>query len=488
MHTTATDHSVAARDIYGPVTITEGGNAPPPYTPPAPPDPATLPDPGTLPPGSRLPFSRNADFTGREEQLRSLGRTLLTEDDAAPALITQAIQGLGGVGKTQLAAEFAHRYGCFFHSVHWINAAQPEDIPVEVAACGALMALPNWPEALPDQVAYTLRAWGDGLPRLLLLDNLEDVPAAREWLGRLGAGRMRILLTARRANWPPDMPLDPLPLALFLAGRYLARTPSLSIADYLARLETVFAHRSMQGWQAEMGNPTGHDLDLLATFALSWEQVEDETARRVFFLAAHCAPNAPIPRPLLARAAEIAPEECDESLDTLLGLGLLLPPAQGEQEPAIHPLPAEYGRGLEQDPHSALSALADALRSLSYAALETGLLGNFVPLRPHLRLAAEETEQAGLEQAGALWNNLGSHLRAIADLDGARAAYERALAVFERSQLPPEHPHFKAALAIEIAPGEPHGWPSACADGAASTQVDARLQPASGRLAVANRG
>ncbi len=358
MHTTATDHSVAARDIYGPVTIThtEGGNA-------APPDPATLPTPGPLPPCSRRPFPRNKHFTGREEQLLTLGRALLTEEAAAPALITQAIQGLSGVGKTQLAAEFAYRYGRFFHSVHWINAARPDGIWAEIAACGEKLALPDWPEALPDQVAYTLRVWGDGRPRLLVLDNLESVPAAREWLGRLNAGRLRTLLTARRANWPPDMPLDPLPLAvftaaeslaflrrylgaeraaqedlalrlaerlghlplaLFLAGRYLRRTPSLSITDYLARLETVFAHRSMQGWRTEMGNPTGHDLDLLATFGLSWEQVEDETARRIFFLAARCAPNAPIPRPLLARAAGVEPEECDESLDALLGLGLLL--------------------------------------------------------------------------------------------------------------------------------------------------------------------
>ena len=141
----------------------------------------------------------------------------------------------------------------------------------------AAWARPNWPREQPEQVALTLREWQQSGPRLVILDNLEEPAAAREWLARLG-GPLRVLLTARRADWPPDLGLAQLPLELFtpqesriflqtfrgaeppealdalaervghlplalaLAGRYLAAHPRLSIAGYLERLEAIWAH------------------------------------------------------------------------------------------------------------------------------------------------------------------------------------------------------------------------------------------------------
>jgi hypothetical protein len=201
------------------------------YVPPDPPDPdGPIPDPGNLPPGSRMLFGTNENFTGRQEPLRTLARALLPQPTNLPisqptnlpayqsTLITQAIQGMGGVGKTQLAAAFAHRYGRFFHGVHWINAAQPETIESEIAQCGQKMAAARetaFPQKLPDQLAWTLAAWQQGSSRLLILDNLEDVGAARAWLGRLCGGPLRVLLTARRTDWPGDMALRRLRLDTF---------------------------------------------------------------------------------------------------------------------------------------------------------------------------------------------------------------------------------------------------------------------------------
>ena len=127
-----------------------------------------VPPPGDLPPGSRMPFGPNARFTGREPQLLALARALFPPRPPgeglgvrAKVLITQAIQGMGGVGKTQLAVALAYRCGRYLHGVHWVNAAQPEAIGAEVAACGRAMGLRPWPDALPDQVALTLRVWQD---------------------------------------------------------------------------------------------------------------------------------------------------------------------------------------------------------------------------------------------------------------------------------------------------------------------------------------
>ena len=450
--------------------------------------PGELPEPGRLPAGSRMAFPRNALFTGRVEPLQALARALL-EGDGRSALVTQALAGMGGVGKTQLAVEFAYRYGRFFHGVHWVNAGEAEGMGAEVAACGEAMSLPGWPEKQPEQVARTLGEWQRGGPRLVVLDNLEQVGAAREWLARLGGGAVRVLVTARRTDWPgflglralrlesftpeesrailrqyqPDgrateadlqalaERLYHLPLALELAGRYLAGHARLSVEAYLGRLEAMWEHPSMAGWREELGNPTDHDLRLAETFAVSWERVEDETARRVFLLAGYCAPNQPISCEVLEEAAGIDREACDGVLGVLTGLGLL---EMGDPEagPTVHPLLAEYGRAIvpsAPEGEEILGVLAGALSRLARAANaqmdQTGSPSHFVPLLPHVRLVAERTEEEGLEGAANLWGSLGYYLRRVADYIGARAAFERALAIDERA-FGPDHPNVATAV------------------------------------------
>ncbi len=51
----------------------------------------------------------------------------------------------------------------------------------------------------------------------------------------------------------------------------------------------------MRGFRKDLPNATKHDLDLLSTFSLSWEQIKDDPARKVFVVAGYCAPNTPIP-------------------------------------------------------------------------------------------------------------------------------------------------------------------------------------------------
>ncbi len=444
-------------------------------------------------PGWRLPFTRNALFTGRVEPLLALARTLL-HGGAGATLVTQAVHGMGGVGKTQLAVEFAYRYGRYFRGVHWLNAAQPAELDAEVAECGLALGLPNWPDKQPEQVARTLKAWSESGPRLVILDNLEDVPAARDWLGRLGGGgTVRLLVTARHTDWPDDLGLEPLPLKVFLAeesciflrrylsdkratdtelaalterlghlplalelaGRYLKRQQRLSVDGYLGRRATVLDHPSMGSWLTDLGSPTGHDLDLAATFALSWQRVTNAAARRVFALAAWCAPNQPIPYKVLEKAAGLDEAGCDEAVGLLAGLGLVEWDG-GQAGLKVHPLLAEFarkaptlipahlssmGKGME----TPLAVLVGVLVKLSYEAIETGLPAQFVPLRPHVEVAAASAEEAGLELAGVLWNELGYHRRMVAEYAGARTAHERALAIDEQIY-GPDHP----AVAIRV--------------------------------------
>src|SRR5262249_3793212 len=69
-------------------------------------------------PISTMPYRRNPFFTNRETLLEQLHRRFST----SPSLQIQAIYGLGGIGKTQIAIEYAYRYAGDYHSIFWVRA------------------------------------------------------------------------------------------------------------------------------------------------------------------------------------------------------------------------------------------------------------------------------------------------------------------------------------------------------------------------------
>ncbi|WKZ38802.1 MAG: tetratricopeptide repeat protein [Anaerolineales bacterium] len=429
--------------------------------------------PGDLPIGSHLPFPRNGYFTGRTADLEKLAEALL--DDHQPGVvINQAVTGMGGLGKTQLAVEFAYEYGHRFQGVHWLDLRETGTLESQIALCGSKMGLLNFPPTLPEQAEAARQEWMRNGPRLLILDNFEEIEATNEVLARLRHSGLRLLITSRRADWSASLglgrlPLDEfslqesldflrnyipaereseeelgkladhlgyLPLALELAGRYLELQPRLKIGAYLAQLEKALEHRSMQNWKAERKSLTGHDLSLLQTFAQSWEQVQDGNARTLFIACGYCAPNTLIPFSILEAALGDEKDACDECLSDLIGLGLL------KAGPSIHPLLAQFARGLDvEDTHlrSFSEALAELATQTNNAADQAGNYTLFTPLLPHVREAAERAEPASLEPAGRLWNSLGYHIKELADYAGARSAYERALRIDEATY-GPDHP------------------------------------------------
>ncbi len=105
-----------------------------------------VPAPAALPPGSRMGLARNALFVGRDQDLKALAVALKAGQTAAVGQIAAAT-GLGGIGKTQLASEFVHRYGRYFEGgVSWVSFGAPDSIPAEIAACGGAGALDLRPD------------------------------------------------------------------------------------------------------------------------------------------------------------------------------------------------------------------------------------------------------------------------------------------------------------------------------------------------------
>ena len=354
-----------------------------------------IPPPTSLPPGSRMPHSPNPLFVGRQTNLRALAAALKGGQTAAIGQIAAAT-GLGGIGKTQLAAEFVHRYGQYFAGgVFWLSFGIPEAIPAEIAACGGPGGLDLRPDfgslPLPDQMRLVLSAWQSPLPRLLVFDNCEDEAPLAQW--RPPSGGSRVLVTSRRGRWARalgvrELPLDvleraesvallrghrpdlapltgpgqagdpltgpgqaadaisdelgDLPLALHLAGSFLETYRDDPLfgdpADFLAQLrdKRLLDHPALQG-EDVTHSPTGHDLHVGRTFTLSYRRLDandpaDVTALALLGRAAYFAPGEPIPRELLLATLDLEADDREQARQAARGLRRLVALGLLEQE------------------------------------------------------------------------------------------------------------------------------------------------------------
>src|SRR6266511_1984242 len=115
---------------------------------------------------------RNPHFIGRGDQLAALRRSL-TESSVGAVVQAGAVHGLGGVGKTQLAVEYAHRYASDYDLVWWVPAEQSATIPSQLAALARRLNLPELP-SLEEQVGVLFDALAGRERWLLVYDNATD--------------------------------------------------------------------------------------------------------------------------------------------------------------------------------------------------------------------------------------------------------------------------------------------------------------------------
>jgi hypothetical protein len=69
-----------------------------------------------------LPFSMNRNFTGRQQELLSIHEVLRGDESDASHQRIMVLHGLGGLGKTQLATQYAYTYENDYTSIWWVNA------------------------------------------------------------------------------------------------------------------------------------------------------------------------------------------------------------------------------------------------------------------------------------------------------------------------------------------------------------------------------
>jgi len=315
----ATDNAVvqqAAGDIHNTFVLPE---------PPAP-----------LTPAIHLPL-RNVYFTGRKNIIDNLAQSFA---DSTLLSLTQTISGLGGVGKSQTAMEYAYQHqDNYSDAVWWINASSPlED-------CRKLLIWFGFPddEYDPQAILSALEKWYHSYDSwLLIFDNADDYSALQPFLPKGAKGH--ILITTRNKNAfihrMNQLDLDVfseedaltflfdriklelnehakmlveqlgyLPLALEQAAAYMVET-GIDYEEYLGLL-------IRNGLRLlEKGKPVDYDHVVTTTWQISMKKLS-EAAKQLLYLCAYLAPNS-IPIRLYIDAAEELPQPLqDVFLDEL---------------------------------------------------------------------------------------------------------------------------------------------------------------------------
>jgi hypothetical protein len=289
--------------------------------------------PGALPALWQKVPARNPNFTGRDAELAAVRAALA---GGARATV-QALRGMGGVGKTQLAAEFAYARAGDYDLVYWIAAEEPATIPDQFAALAAQLGLEAAadPEALREQVHARLRevpGW------LLVFDNADEADDILSWLpggplppgipghvivttrrgGFSALGRVLeldvislpsavALLRARVLDLAEDVAreiageLGRLPLALEQAAAYLDRS-AMPAGDYLGLLRRRAADLYARG------RVSGRHETIATLWDITLERVsgEDPAAVLLLELCAYLAPE-PVPLDLFTKHAGSLP-------------------------------------------------------------------------------------------------------------------------------------------------------------------------------------
>jgi tetratricopeptide (TPR) repeat protein len=279
---------------------------------------------------------RNRNFTGREAIFSRLRQgasskimAVLPEDP-----LPQALQGLGGVGKTAVAIEYAYRYRAEYDVVWWIPAEQLPLVRSSLAALAGRLGLESAMAAgIDGAVAAALDALRLGNPYarwLLIFDNADRPEDFRDYIPQ---GPGDVLITSRNNQWQETLDtvqvdvftraesteflskwtsiaateaqtdllaekLGDLPLALNQAGAMLAET-GMPVEEYIQlldeRVTEIMSERK----------PTDYPAPVTATWGLSVGKVRDQLpqAQELLRCCAFFGPD-PIPRDVFRRGTQ----------------------------------------------------------------------------------------------------------------------------------------------------------------------------------------
>jgi tetratricopeptide (TPR) repeat protein len=445
-----------------------------------------------------IPYTHNPFFTGRENLLQQLHANL-TASKAAVLTQPQAISGLGGIGKTQTAVEYAHRHRDDYHCILWVNADTRNTIITSFLQLATLLKLPEREAQDQNLMIAAVKNWftaHDGW--LLIFDNADDLPIVEEFLPAGGRGHlllttrahapgtlanslaveqmdmqeaMLLLLRRARVLQPDDLleqvspadrvtaqaiaqEIDGLPLALDQAGAYIEET-QCSLTSYLNQ----YRKRQHALLQRRGGTCKQHPEPVATTWSLSFEQVEqlNPIAADLLRFLSFLAPDA-IPEQLVIEGASelgptLQPLANDESLldEAIAALARysLVKRKREDFTLTVHRLVQTVVKN-NMDEQTQRQWAEYAIRAVNKAFPDVADYRNW-PLcqqfLPHAQTCATLIDQwqFAFSEAGRLCNQVGYYLQDRAQYAEAETFCQRAIALGEQT-LGPEHPDLATSL------------------------------------------
>jgi tetratricopeptide (TPR) repeat protein len=444
-------------------------------------------DAGSITKPRNLPFaSLGGLFAGRDEDLADLHTALLAAKGAPVAL-----HGLGGIGKTQLAIEYAWSREAIYSALLFVSASDGATLNAGLAGLTVFenLDLPE-KEARDDatKIAAVLR-WLESNPTwLMILDNVDDRAAVAEvakLMPRLKGGH--VVITARASNFPAGVrklevsTLDENAAAQFLLDRtdedrsktkddpVLGRALALELGGLALGLEQAGAHiatdrigfaRYLKLWSESRDRLlrwtdetlTGSERNLATTWATSVKRLSPES-RRLLERLAFLAPD-PVPDSLLdvAVPGEAPDTDAYEARAGLYAFSLISGvTAQDGGAPGfvVHRLVQDFARRAMGEERRA-QPLREALEwvNAAFVGQSDDVLNWPVldPLAPHALAVARHADEVEIpEPTARLFSNLGTLFQAKAAYAQAEPLIRRALAIDETSY-GPDHPNAAARL------------------------------------------
>lgn len=392
-------------------------------------------------------------FSGREEELAAIAGALADGDAVA------AVHGLGGVGKTSIAREYAWRNREGYSVVWWLSAQTEEGIIEGLLQLGTVFVheLDRTADlrSAAQRVGNSMLS-GFAKPVLLIFDNLEDERLVRTWLPR-GSGRA--LITSRNAAWSSEVAAIPLQTwDVQTAIGYLQReggraalkaTEARAIVEALGALPLALSHaaaslRSMRTIAPERyleriakylksAPPTAeYPQSVFATFSAAIAQAEREApgAAEILTFAACFAPDS-IPDELLRQRVDDEPA-LDEALGTLDRLSLLAF-SDGSRTYTMHRLVQAVARDTMGAGRLAWQERAVAAAEAAFPEVEFANWPQCERFLPHARAALDGLPRdADKHLAGSLANRCALYLWQRGEYDAAEPLARRALAIREK--------------------------------------------------------